>query len=71
MCFLYPEDTSNVKYRNRNGKQIPYLDIVLPKSSLEEIVIGKHLDFKATEEKIQTLLQQTDNENISIDYSKY
>lgn len=69
--FLYPEDTSNVKYRNSNGKQIPYLDIVLPKSSLEEIVIGKHLDFKATEEKIQTLLQQTNYQNISIDYSKY
>ena len=69
--FSYPEDTSNVKYRNRNGKQIPYLDIALPKSSLEGIVIGKHLDFKATKGEIKTLLQQTDYQNISIDYSKY
>lgn len=69
--FSYPEDTSNVKYRNRNGKQIPYLDIALPKSSLEGIVIGKHLDFKATKGEIKTLLQQTDYQKISIDYSKY
>ena len=69
--FSYPEDTSNVKYRNYDGKQIPYLDIVLPKLSLKRIVIGKHLDFKATKGKIKTLLQQTDYQNISVDYSKY
>ena len=69
--FSYSEDTSNVKYRNYDGKQIPYLDIVLPKLSLKRIVIGKHLDFKATEGKIKTLLQQTDYQNISVDYSKY
>lgn len=72
-AFSCSEDTSNVKYRNCNGKQIPYLDVVLPKLSLEGIVIGKHLDLETTRKAVKILLQQADYQdmNIAIEQSKY
>ena len=69
--YSYPEDTNGVKYRENNGKQVPYLDIVFPKLSLEGIVIGKHLELETTIKVINILLQQTDYQNIDIEQSKY
>ena len=69
--FSYPEDINGVKYRENNGKQVPYLDIVFPKLSLEGIVIGKHLELETTIKVINILLQQTDYQNIDIEQSKY
>ena len=58
-------------YRDKNGKLVPYLDIVFPKLSLERIVIGKHLELETTIKVINILLQQTDYQNIDIVQSKY
>ena len=69
--FSYPQDKKCVKYRDKNGKQVPYLDIVFPKLSLERIVIGKHLELETTIKVINILLQQTDYQNIDIVQSKY
>ena len=69
--YSYPEDTNGVKCRENNGKQIYYLDILFPKSSLEGILIGKQLDFETTEEAIKTLLQQTGYKNISVEQLMY
>ena len=69
--FSYPQDKKCVKYRNNNGKQVPYLDIVFPKLSLEGILIGKQLNFETTEKTIKTLLQQTGYKNISVEQLMY
>lgn len=69
--FSYPQDKKCVKYRDKNGRQVPYLDIVFPKLSLERIVIGKHLELETTIKVINILLQQTDYQNIDIVQSKY
>ena len=69
--FSYPQDKKCVKYRDNNGKQVPYLDIVFPKLSLEGILIGKQLNFETTEKTIKTLLQQTGYKNISVEQLMY
>ena len=69
--YSYPEDTNGVKCRENNGKQIYYLDILFPKSSLEGILIGKQLNFETTEKTIKTLLQQTGYKNISVEQLMY
>ena len=69
--FSYPQDKKCVKYRDNNGKQVPYLDIVFPKLSLEGILIGKQLNFETTEKTIKTLLQQIGYKNISVEQLMY
>ena len=69
--YSYLEDTNGVKCRENNGKQIYYLDILFPKSSLEGILIGKQLDLETTEEAIKTLLQQTGYKNIFVEQLMY
>ncbi len=69
--FLYPQDATDIKYRENNGKQIPYMDIVFSKLSLEGILIGKRLNFEATEVAIRSLLQRTGYKNISVEQSNY
>ena len=71
MYFSYPQDKKCVKYRDNNGKQVPYLDIVFPKLSLEGILIGKQLNFETTEKTIKTLLQQIGYKNISVEQLMY
>lgn len=70
-CFSYPQDTTDVMYRENNGKQIPYLDIVFSKLSLEGILIGKRLNFEETKEAIRSLLLRTGYKNLSVEQSKY
>ena len=69
--FSYPQDKKCVKFHDKYGKQVPYLDIVFPKLSLEGILIGKQLNFETTEKVINILLQQTDYQKIDIEQSKY
>lgn len=69
--FSYPQDKKCVKYCDNNGKQVPYLDIVFPKLSLEGILIGKQLNFETTEKTIKTLLQQIGYKNISVEQLMY
>lgn len=69
--FSYPQDKKCVKYRDKNGRQVPYLDIVFPKLSLEGILIGKQFNFETTEKTIKTLLQQTGYKNISVEQLMY
>lgn len=54
--YSYLEDTNGVKCRENNGKQIYYLDILFPKSSLEGILIGKQLNFEKTEDVIKNFI---------------
>ena len=69
--FSYPQDKKCVKFHDKYGKQVPYLDIVFPKLSLEGILIGKQLNFETTEKAIKTLLQQTGYKKISVEQLMY
>ena len=54
----YDEEATNVKFRTRDDILIPYMEIMLPKTSLKEIIIGYNCDYESAKKSIELLLQQ-------------
>ncbi len=54
----FEEDKSNVKYRIRNNRIIPYCELTFPIAALKAITIGYGLDFDETRKIISDFLKQ-------------
>ena len=58
---FFEEDRSNVKYRKRDNRIIPYCEISFPIAALKTITIGYGLEFDSCKKSILNLLEQFDN----------